>query len=837
MKNTKLSLLASAAITAGLAFSGTAYGQVTDEVIVTATKRPQTLQEVPVAVTVTGADVLQKAQILDITDLQSVVPSLRVSQLETAVNTSFVIRGFGNGSNNPGIEPSVGVFIDGVYRSRAAAQIGDLPNLQHVEVLRGPQSTLFGKNASAGVIGVTTSKPSFDPVGHIEVGIGNFDQRVLRGYFSTGISDTLAFSIGGSVNRRDGYTDSALPGLEDISNRNRWNLRAQALLQPRDDISIRLIADYGELDELCCTVTTVVAGPTEAAINALGGQIADVNDRFSFRTFLNSPPVNQVEDGGLSLHVDVDFDNFAFTSITSYRENHTFLNTDSDFTSAELLDAITLDRDIGTFTQEVRLTSTGDNVVDWMVGGYYFAENITQENGLDLGADFGPFANILAGGALASFEPLFGFAPGSFFNGDGGPAEVITYGQDNTAYSLFGTVDFNVTDRLTVSGGLNYTNDRKTTSAFAVVNEPFSNIDLVNDPTVFGVPLPAVLFGQAFTDSTGLAPTPANIAFIEGVAPGTSAAINAGVSTAITGLQGLQFLPQFLNFPNSVESNETRDDALTYTARAAFAVNDNINTYISYGTGFKASSWNLTRDTRPFAADAAALTAAGLTVTNQTFGTRFAGPEDVRLIEVGLKARFNKGALNIAVFDQRVDNFQSSTFLGTGFVLANAGLQRTRGVEVEGRYSPFEQLTLTAAATFLDPIFLEFVNAPGPGGTTVDRSGDTVASVPKTAASASATYDHDFDNGVTGFLRGDYQYESNVEISSLLPGIDRKVSTFNASAGITLDNGLAIQVWARNLFNDQYLTTLFPGVVQAGTINGYPSQPRTFGVLLRKTFN
>ena len=121
-------------------------------IIVTATKREQTLQDTPVSVSVTSGETLERAEIRDLQDLQTVAPSLRVSQLQSSANTTFIIRGFGNGANNVGIEPSVGVFIDGVYRSRSASSINDLANVSRIEVLRGPQNTLFGKNASAGVI-------------------------------------------------------------------------------------------------------------------------------------------------------------------------------------------------------------------------------------------------------------------------------------------------------------------------------------------------------------------------------------------------------------------------------------------------------------------------------------------------------------------------------------------------------------------------------------------------------------------------------------------------------------------------------------------------------------
>jgi len=169
-----------------------------NDIIVTASKRSQTLQDTPVAVSVTSAADLENSQIRDLIDLQSSVPSLRVGQLQSSANTNFIIRGFGNGANNPGIEPSVGVFIDGVYRSRSAAQIGDLPNVERVEVLRGPQSTLFGKNASAGVISIITRKPQFEFGGSLEASYGNYDAFVVKGDVTGPITDTIAFSIGGN---------------------------------------------------------------------------------------------------------------------------------------------------------------------------------------------------------------------------------------------------------------------------------------------------------------------------------------------------------------------------------------------------------------------------------------------------------------------------------------------------------------------------------------------------------------------------------------------------------------------------------------------------------------
>lgn len=174
---TTVSVAVAAAMLAGSAVTFAQNEGVLEEIIVTATKREQTLQDVPVAVTVTSVETINKASIQDVTDLASIVPSLRVTTLQTSTQTNFLIRGFGNGANNPGIEPSVGVFIDGVYRSRSAGAISDLVDIERVEVLRGPQSTLFGQNASAGVISVVTKKPEFQFGTMIEGTLGNYNQK------------------------------------------------------------------------------------------------------------------------------------------------------------------------------------------------------------------------------------------------------------------------------------------------------------------------------------------------------------------------------------------------------------------------------------------------------------------------------------------------------------------------------------------------------------------------------------------------------------------------------------------------------------------------------------
>lgn len=270
--------------------------------------------------------------------------------------------------------------------------------------------------------------------------------------------------------------------------------------------------------------------------------------------------------------------------------------------------------------------------------------------------------------------------------------------------------------------------------------------------------------------------------------------------------------------------------------RLAYEANDNFNFFATAATGFKATSWNLSRDTRPFPDDEAALTAAGLIQKNQTFGTRFAGPEESTVYELGMKSRFKRGALNVTLFDQTIEGFQSSTFVGTGFVLANAGQQSTKGVEFDSIFRANENITLTFAGTLLQPIYDSFVGASGINGP-IDLSGEQPAGIHERSFTLGATYNFELDNGMYGYLRTDYLFESKARlVANLPPELNRQVSTWNASAGLSMENGVSFQVWVRNLGNDEYFMSGFPPPIQAGSFNAYPNQPRTFGATVSYEF-
>jgi outer membrane receptor protein involved in Fe transport len=814
-----------------------AFGQYSgdiEEVIVMATKREQTLQEVPVAVSVVTAEVIEQAQIIDIKDLQASVPSLRVTQLQTTGNTNFIIRGFGNGANNPGIEPSVGVFIDGVYRSRSAAALVDLPNLERVEVLRGPQSTLFGKNASAGVINVVTAAPNMEEFGgSAALTYGNYNQVIVKGDVSGPISDTAGFSLALNSNKRDGYFDNLAQGTE-INESDRWGVRGQLLFLPTDNVSLRVIADYDKIDEKCCGVANLLDGPTGVVVRLIGGDFVP-NDGFAYANYYDFDPTNEIDNSGISLQADIDFANeMKLTSITAYREMSRLDNVDVDFTSARLVGVNSGDTNIDTFTQELRLSQSMDSL-DWMVGAFYFNEDVSYDNQIAYDVAFRPYADILSGFGVTELEQTMqglGLLPPDVRFFDVGQGTLDFSGQDDETISLFGQADWHVTDRVTLTGGLNYTKVDKT----AFVNQ--TNTDVFSS-----LSMQQVGFGAIFYQLTGLPPYPEFIA-TNPQAAATALALS-GISCSpetapacnpVLGLQPLQFLPPFLDFPNAVEPGTSSDDKVTWTARVAFQATDNINVYANAGTGFKATSWNLSRDSRPFGSDIPALIGAGLAVPNLTAGTRYAGPEETTAYELGFKGQWDRTQLNVAVFDQSIKGFQSNIFTGTGFILMNAGKQSAKGIEVDALWAPIDPLRLTFSGTWLDPKYDSFEDAEGVDGPE-DLSGTTPPGIHKFSMSTSATWYFDIGS-LQAFLRGEYIYEDEVPVVENVPPevASREVSMLNASLGIGFNNGLELMFWGRNLTNDEFLLTAFPGTAQKGTYSGYPNQPRTYGVTLRARF-
>ncbi len=841
----------------------------TDEIIVTAAKREQTLQDVPISVSVTSQATIEKAQVRDLIDLQSLVPSLKVTQFQSAGQVNFIIRGFGNGNGNDGIESSVGVFIDGVYRSRSAAALDDLPEIERIEVLRGPQSTLFGKNVSAGAISIITKKPQFDWGGKAEISLGNYGLINPKGTITGPLGETLAFRLSGSINSRQGYSRN-LTTNKRVNDRNRWSIRGDLLFEPSADFSVRLIGDYNVIKEVCCTAATVFNGPATQLIGTIG-RISQPSDFFKRTVVYNTDPSNRVVGKGVSGQIDWNLGFAKLTSITAYRNQINQTALDVDFQAADISN-LTSANESNFFTQEIRLASTGDGPFSWLIGGFYGDEKLTTGRDIRYGIDARAFINAQTGGpggllfALESLQAATNAVPGfatiipgrTYFAAGTGIAD--NWRQKDKSYSLFGQADFKITDRLTITGGVGYLNDKKEVVSAVVLDDAFSLLNLNNVPRLGLLPfgaLPASISGcllqKGYNPASNGGVIPVNLfgaglgASLPGPGSAPCPASPAGVNPF--GLNSAQFFygdtanHAPVNFPNVNETGIRKDDKIVYAARIAYDF-DIFNVYVSYSKGWKGGAFNLSSDSRP---------------PNNGVG-RSVNPEDVTVYEAGIKTKFRGGYANLAIFQQSIDGFQSNQFNGLGFALVNAGKQSVKGFEFDAAFKPVAPLALTLSATYLDPKYDSFKNAPCVNYDTVrcpinpatgriptfrDLTGDRPAGISKWSVSTSATYTQDFGNGLSAYIRGEYDFVSRFQLTEQVPekcpdGTNcgtTEVNSINASIGVTdEENKLEVMAWVRNLTKDNYYQSAFPTVIQTGSFSAYPNQPRTYGVTLRKSF-
>ena len=806
---------------------------VLQRVTVTAQKREQTLQDVPISVSVTTPDTIQKAHIVDLIDLQSVVPSLKVQQFNAVGQTNFIIRGFGNGAGNDGIESSVGVFVDGVYRSRTSSALDDLPEIERVEVLRGPQSTLFGKNVSAGAINIVTAKPQFTFGGSGWVDVGNFHAVQERATITGPLTDTLAVRLSASNNDRKGYEHNVVTG-DDVDDRDRQSIRADLLWKPDADLEARVIVDWNRIHETCCGVVSLQNGPATQFIGApspygLGKTVGDPTHPYGDDIVFNTDPTNRLSGRGASAQVDWKTGIGTLTSITANRRQTNASTQDVDFTGADLANKVQAS-DISTLTQELRLASKPGSDVQWMVGGFLQHEKLHTGVDTTFGHDMRAYADGLSGqvpaallGALPAplqaalagqsniyaLELLQGLVTptitpgGTYFQAGQGILDHYTMRQDSS--SLFGNADWNVTDNLTLTGGLAYLTDRKRAASDVTLTDKFSALDLQDVPQFGALGLPPNLYGPLgalqffYGDTANHAP---------------------------------------VNFPNADESGELKGSKLTKALRANYDFGS-WSAYAGWSTGWKAGAYNLSSDSRPPDADGIG---------------RTAGPENVSNIEAGIKAETRKGYLTLAVFDQAIKGFQSNAYTGTGYSLVNAGKESTRGFELDGAYRPAGWLALTGSATFLDAKYDSFTHAPCVSFDTArcpvdpstglspafrDLSGQRPAGIPKWSLSASATVNQPLGGGLTGFVRAEYDFTSKTQLIETVPA---NLSTYgqnnvNASLGVESKPGhWSASLWARNLFDDRQMVGVFPTVAQTGSYSGFPNAPRMFGVTLGTKF-
>jgi outer membrane receptor protein involved in Fe transport len=841
----KIGFFVAAVLAAGVASAQE--GASLEEVIVTAQKRVGTLQNVPVAVTAVSGDTLEAAHVRDALDLQQLVPSLTVSTASAASNTTFAIRSLGTSTFNSGLEGSVGIFVDGVYLARQNAAVNDFLSLDRVEVLRGPQATLFGRNTPAGVVSFLTKAPDQEFNGAVEVTAGNYASKILRGTVTGPITDTLSYRLDGNVNQRDGIVIN-VPDGRDLNNRNRWSTRGQLLFKPDDATSVRFIADFAKVNEQCCAAPFYYySALSMGVIPALHGVLLPP-DPFAGKIAIDNQVITQTESKGVSVQVDHKYSGFDLTSITAFREYQEYQNIDADFTTLDLAGDREVRLDYKTFTQEFRLASTGDGALGWQLGAFYYDNKLHNNTQTPYGTQLRPFADALTGGAITLVEQMTRTPTGTFLAAGQGLREE-DYKYNTRSTSGFAQVDYHVNDKLTLTAGLRYTKENKNVDAAVDIFDPFSAINFVD----FGR---QVIFATVFQQQTGLAATPQNVAFIGQVNPGALAAINAGATAASTtslnpflGLMQLQFNPPA---PLPSYQRKRSEDNLSGNFIVAYDATDNANVYVSWSRGFKAGGFNAT---------------ANASIT----GVYEFKPEIATAIELGVKAKLfnNTSRLNLALFKQNIKDFQENIFTGSGFGLSNAGEEVVQGLEAEFASRPLPNLTLGAGFTYMfESKYKRFDgDVCYPGQSILDTLYPNAASVPhgqcgrilNTATHLPVTVQNvsgedrgtpewtaNLNAGLTqpignlvGFVNASVYYVSEQQLAGNLNplGIIGAITLVNASFGVRSANSKwQLEVWSRNLTDEHYLQGRFESVGQPGSGNAYIGDPRTYGVTLRARF-
>ena len=431
-------------------------------IVVTAQRREQDIQDVPLSITALSDEFLQNSGVMDLSDIQAYTPNLKIDSGSSSIRPVISIRGVGTSAFNIGLEPSVGIFYDGVYTARASQSIGDLIDVERIEVLRGPQGTLFGKNTTAGLVSVITKAPDFDFGGEVEATLGNYDLQQVRGTI-TGpvIADSLAFRLTGFGTRRDGYFDNVVTGT-DVNDRNRFGFRGQLLFQPSDDLDIRVIGDYTDIDEVCCAAPQIVESAQRSGRIRSGGGTLLPLDPFNRQIAQDIDPVSRVKDAGVSVQVDYDFGNVQLSSITAYRDYGDRENIDADFSDVNVIDPNPSRITINQLSQELRFSGSGPTF-DWTAGVFYLDLDLFRDGGNIFGTEVAPFL-----GLPAVLGPvLFPVGGGNVSN---------RYEQQTRSYAGFAHVVARVTDSLSLTGGFRYTQEEKDFDARFLINDPRSII-------------------------------------------------------------------------------------------------------------------------------------------------------------------------------------------------------------------------------------------------------------------------------------------------------------------------------------------------------------------------
>jgi len=850
------------------------------DIVVTAQGRAQALADVPLAVSAINAEALERSGASDIRQLAQIAPSLLVSSTGNEANGSARLRGIGTVGDNPGLESSVAVFVDGVYRSRSGIGLNELGDIERVEVLRGPQGTLFGRNASAGIISIISKSPNLNAFsGGGEATYGNYDFYRFAGNLNVPLGDTVAARLDGVYVKRDGFYNDLTNDVT-INDRDRYFLRGQVLFEPNEDLTVRLIGDYTKRNESCCAAAYIDGSvtpenrnllsnlnPIIPVLKSLGLPEAALRNPYSRDIYVSPGRTydGETQDWGVSAQIDYDLGGARLTSISAYREYYNFQAGDVDYGFVDILYRAPGDdagrRQFKTITQELRLQGSAfDEKLDWLIGGFYGNEELETRENLRFGSQYGRFASCrlltsigqpaLAAIGAGSTGCLGAVGRGALLGANGGAGAfgaatapliagfdrldtVNNVGDTGSRYrvksenfAFFTHNIFHIAEGFDLTLGLRYTNETKK------LDTRFANNNTV-------------------CQAQQAALTPLLTSAVGAVAGGLISLACQGNSTAE--LNGLSV------------NGQRKEDEFTGTGILSYKVTPDLLVYGSYARGYKAGGFNLDRSALknpiqtvngvPTTTFAAAGGVHALAANLQFL------PEINNAFEIGAKYSTREFSINIAGFRQAFQNFQLNTFNGTVFLVQNVNSCKSelnggdrdlsattgrcaaddvqagvisQGVEVESTFSPARNFTVGAGITYAQTKFrdnLVGTDAGAPLDPALRLLPDSyLSNAPATTVTSSVTWTPELgSSGFSALFYLDGRLTSDFNTGSDKFPQKKQDGFFVANARVGLrapESRFSIELWAQNLFDVNYTQIGFNTPFQAAQgVGGNPNFP------------
>ncbi len=769
------------------------------EIVVTAQKRSENVQRVPVAVSVLSGEALSQTSRPSIETAAQMVPSLNFLKSGTTLNQTIFLRGVGTATFSIAGEPSVSTVVDGVVYARSGEAFSDLVDIQQLEVLRGPQGTLFGKNASAGVVNITSIMPKHKLGATLEASYFDHNEYRLKASVNLPMGQDLAARFTGFYGEYDGNIRNVTTNTW-VNGYKHYGARAQFLYDPSNNLKIYVAADYHKNDDDCCA-DIIATGPLNGAgvpITSLAFTVLPTQDGANTRQVAQNLVTSTKEEGwGVSMQADVGLGDHTVTSITAYRKWDNTEIRDGDWLPQAYVGFTQL-HDSGpqtsnTFSQELRLTSPANQPVSYVLGAYYshaYSQRTFTRTDIACSAAVGAPAGVLL--------PCSGPNATSIRNVSGS----ATFGSTFNNIAVFGQVTFNVSDHVRLIGGLRYTHDNL--EVFHSRTASGLLFDINGDPVAFGGIQPAFdqgVFNQFNTLVTG------------GTAPGTA------VNRAALAANGVPY------------RTRTSNDNLSGKVVLQADFGEGVMGYASYARGYKGPAYNVFFN---------------LTST----GTNTIEPETSDALEVGLKTTFLGGKMtfNLAGFYAKYKNFQANNpDLVAGVVVTrftNAGEISSTGVEMDFSYRPSKTTTFGASLAITDAHVVKFKAAPGAAATAIIPEGTSLAFAP--TWKGSVMFEQRFvTNSFADVTMGMTANFQSKQLSLFSPDpVQRELGTIPGYGLVNMqislvgkDDNWKLSFQVRNIFDKSYAAAIINGGVSGSYRYQIPRDAdRYWGVSARVSF-